>query len=249
MQQHPRPGIQPITVPHSGRSFLPAVAAVLYCLVAIFVPQTGSGAEAKDPRMSFFQAHAGSVAAAARDREDFLEAAGAYYELVEAGVLHAGVFYNIGTALLEAEEYDKAAWWLRRAELYQGSNWEIRRNLLLAINKGDRDGPVSLPWYRTPLFWHFDLAMKTRGAIATIAYFLAWLALLLNKGKRVRPLFRPLLAFSLAAFALFATSYLASVHKELVAASEQTAFSPAAESAAQPTGTAADGNSHKEGES
>ncbi len=166
------------------------------------------------PDLGMFMWHrAGSIMATAEDKNEFLAAADAYYQIVQSGGRNSRVFYNLGTALLQAERHEEAKAWLRLAELYSGTSWEIRRNLLLAINKGTINADNAVPWYRIPLFWHFDLSMRVRGIIATLAFAMFWLALTLRRLSNGSHRAGVIAVLSLIALSAFGTSYVVSAHE------------------------------------
>jgi hypothetical protein len=149
----------------------------------------------------------------ARTQDDFARAAEVYRALVESGVRNETVFYDYGTALLLARNYEEAAAALVRAERYGGTTPEIERNLRLAAARG---GPVEdavLPWYRVPLWWHFGLASPVRIAVTTLLFAAAWLALILRAGRWRRAV-APFLAATVAALVVFASSSAVSVYQE-----------------------------------
>jgi tetratricopeptide (TPR) repeat protein len=152
--------------------------------------------------------------ATARTEKDFLLAAQTYARLVNTGVRNGPVFYNLGTALLKARQYDPALGIFLRAERYLGSNPEIRRNLLLALAGDDKDAELSLPWYRFFLFWHYGLSAAARLTIAVVAWAVFWAGLILRVLGAPR-LARPLVLGGILAVALFGSSVAASLYQEV----------------------------------
>ncbi len=176
---------------------------------------TANGLEKWPERSIFALNRAGSIMATARNKDEFLKAAEAYYQIVQSGGQNTQLFYNLGTALLQAERYTEAETWLRLAELYGGADWEIERNLGLAAKRGKVGSGNTLPWYRTPLFWHFDLSMRTRGIVATFAFAAFWVALAFRRLTRISHLSGVFAVSSLLVLLAFGTSYLASAHQLL----------------------------------
>lgn len=181
-------------------------------LLAATLAATAAGARASVEH-DFIWNEANARMMNAQSPPDFLAAACAYHTLVRRGVRNGPLFYNLGTALLKAELYDEAVECLLRAERYQGSNADIRRNLLLALRRGDPDSEASLPWRRFPLFWHYGLSVHTRTSAAVVGFAGAWLALILHAAGRPR-MRGWLLTVSLAVFALFGSSAATSWHHE-----------------------------------
>ncbi len=111
---------------------------------------------------------------AARSPDEFAAAAAAYASLLDSGVRNGLVYFNLGTALLMAEQREAARHALAQAERYTGATWDTERNLVLAHTAPGAD-PAGLPWYRVPLFWHFRLATATRVTLACAAFLAIWL--------------------------------------------------------------------------
>ena len=118
--------------------------------------------------------------AAARTPADYLDSARTYNRLASEGVRNGPLFFNLGTALLLADDGENAAAALRRAERYLGSTPEIRINLrqALALQSGQPD--ADLPWDHVVFFWHYDEPLRVRAQIALYGWLLLWLALLLR---------------------------------------------------------------------
>jgi hypothetical protein len=85
--------------------------------------------------------------------------------------------------------------------------------MLLAIAGRDGAERPSLPWYRPLLFWHYDLGLAARIAIAVCAFAAVWLALLL-RALGARSLGSTLLAVSLAAASVFGSSAATTAYQE-----------------------------------
>jgi hypothetical protein len=185
---------------------------MLCCLfVALFPGQMARGDDAVQRR--FLLDEANMKMSSARAPKEFGAAAATYQKLVDTGVRNGMLFYNLGTAFLLAERYDDARRNLLRAERYMGGNWDIRRNLLIAIAGKNRDRDAYLPWYRSLLFWHFDLSGATRWGIAVISFFAFWLGVSLRT-LGFRQLTRVIVVISFAAFVVFGSSVAASIHQE-----------------------------------
>jgi len=200
----------------------PPKPSVVYAAVAILLilAAAGSAAAGDAQERRFMWNEANARMASARTRQEFGAAADAYRRLAADGVANGVLFYNLGTASLKAERYDEAIGALLRAERYQGTTADIERNLVLAINRGKKEKPVDLPWYRLVLFWHFGLPVATRVAVAAVAFSGFWLALALRLAGWRKPA-EPLMALSLVALVLFGSSALTSVYEESGARARQ----------------------------
>lgn len=171
-----------------------------------------------DTEQMFIWNEANSHMFTAHKPDDFIRAADAYNKLIKYGVRNAPLFYNLGTALLKAGHYTEATSALRRAELYSGTNWEIKRNLLIANSSGNTHELIPLPWYRHPLFWHFGLGISTRITITVCSFALIW-ACLIFKTIGASLFSRTLIIPAMTILILFGSSTLTSIHQELTAPS------------------------------
>lgn len=144
---------------------------------------------------------------------DFQAAASVYQKLIDRGVRNSTVFFNQGTALLLAEKYADAVQVLLRAERYEGSAPDIRRNLAIAL--GCREGlkkPLT-PWTRVVLFWHYGLAHRTRLLIVSLAFSLFWLAGALRLAGK-KSISDRLALLALGLLTLFGSSVLTTLQQE-----------------------------------
>jgi hypothetical protein len=148
--------------------------------------------------------------------DDFRRAAQTYQKLVDAGVRNGPLFFNMGTALLQAGQYDNALDALSRAEMHLGNQPDIRRNMRIAMVRKQKTPGAEWPWYRILLFWHFNLTSSTRTAIAVSAFSLFWLALILRRLGVQRGM-RTLTILALLVFVAFGSSVATSAHQELAA--------------------------------
>ena len=156
---------------------------------------------------------ANSIMASAEAPEEFLVAAQTYQKLIEIGVQNGPLFYNLGTAMLMAERYDEALNALLRAERYMGSNWDIRRNMLMAKAGKKENQTVSLAWYRLPLFWHYGLSCTSRLNIIVCAFAVFWIGMLFRIWGGYR-FFVRIMVVSLTVLILFGSSVATSIHQE-----------------------------------
>ncbi len=118
--------------------------------------------------------------AAARTPADYLRTAQTYQKLVDDGVRNGPLFYNLGTALLQAGELEPAIDALQRAEQFLGAQHDIRQNLKIAMARKADNETAPWPWPRLVMFWHFYLPAATRMIVAATAFFIFWMALTLR---------------------------------------------------------------------
>ena len=120
----------------------------------------------------------------ARTPADYVAAADEYQKLIDLGVRNAPLFYNQGTAFLQAGRYDDALRILARAECYGGAQPDVTRNLQIArARKAGLKTRVTL-WDRVLLFWHYRLPADTRILVAAAGFSLWWLGLALRVLRR-----------------------------------------------------------------
>ena len=148
----------------------------------------------------------------AQTAEDFLLAARTYEELVGTGVRNGPLFYNLGTALLAAEEFDAAVAAFVRSERYMGANAELRRSLTHAFAAAGEHTDVR-PWRRVLLFWHYGLAVSARAGVAAVAFSALWIGWSMLRLGRLR-VARTLVILSAIALAAFGASALSTWHLE-----------------------------------
>jgi len=182
------------------------LSAVVWLLVAPGRAQT-------DAERWFLWHEANARMAAAATPEDFLKAAESYHQLVRMGVRNGPLFYNLGTALLLAQEYDTALAYLLRAERYLGTTPEIRQNLELAAEGVAQKGGAGLPWYRPLFFWHFGLPATARATAAALSFTAVWFGLVLQSFKKSAAA-HYLLVVSVLSLVLFGSSTLISLVQE-----------------------------------
>lgn len=165
--------------------------------------------DARNAEYRFRWREATTRMSAARTPDAFAAAAEGYRMLARSGISNPTLFYNLGTACLEAEQFEEAWRWLLRAERLAGADPEIRRNLLLAYREMTGRPDALLPWYRVPLFWHISLPLSLRITFAISAFALIWIHLTL---KLLMPTYsaRPLMPLLLTVCLLFSGSILSS---------------------------------------
>lgn len=154
----------------------------------------------------------------ARTETEFLQAARAYHRVETLGGGHPLLFLNTAIALYEAETYDDAMRYARRAERYMGKDEQIRALMLSIINAKEKDSASptqSLPWYRVPLFWHYDLSLQSRIWVGLICANLFFLGVFLRIIKR-KATAQILVISGLVGVAVFSASIGASIHQERI---------------------------------
>ncbi len=169
-------------------------------------------AGADDVRDRFLWEEANTHMATAITPQDYLEAADTYRELYGTDIQNGPLLYNMGTALLMAEQYEAAQRAFSAAEVFIGATPAIERNTVLAIMAGVHGADAALPWYRLPMFWHFKTPIYQRITLTVLAITAAWgIALLRLLGWRAG--WRRALALVVAAIVVLGSSVLISLHK------------------------------------
>ncbi len=159
---------------------------------------------------------ANALMAAAQCPDDYRAAARVYQKLLDAGVRNGPLFFNLGTALLQAGQDDFAYDALVRAERYLGARPDLRRNLEIALARKQKASAGAWPWHRVLLFWHFAIAGPARATVAVLAFALFWLALTLARLGWRRGM-STLAVLALVVFTVFGTSAATSAHQEWTA--------------------------------
>jgi tetratricopeptide (TPR) repeat protein len=163
----------------------------------------------------FIWDEASSIVMSAKTSDDFLRAYQAYSKLDRAGVKNGYLYYNMGTCLLKAKEYDKAAAMFTRAERYLGNNRDNRNNLMAAISGSRKDtaNVQQLPWSRFLMFWHYSLPCHIRLTLAVFGFAGIWAALAARL-LGLRWIYRNLMTVSAVIFIIFGSSALTTIHQE-----------------------------------
>lgn len=197
------------TAPAKHRRTTSTTLAIILILCSGF-----SAAWASDGvRVQFMNRSARVQILSARTQEGFAKSAQAFAALIDEGQRSGSLFYNYGLALLLTGNKEEARRAFLRAERYLGSTWSIRRNIKLCLADDSRELAPTLPWYRTPLFWHYGLSGSTRITVACIAFFGVWAALLVRLSPR-RSWYPLILIPSIAALVTFGTSCLTTIQQE-----------------------------------
>ena len=97
----------------------------------------------------------------------------------EGGVKNAKLYYNLANAYLLKGDIGKAVLNYRRAENLDRTDVNIRKNLAFALTRRlDKVEPkTEKQILRTLFFWHYDLPVKTRFALACICFALLCIGL------------------------------------------------------------------------
>jgi tetratricopeptide (TPR) repeat protein len=175
----------------------------------------------------FLWQEANARMASARTAEDFREAAQTYARLASLGARNAPLFYNLGTAWLQAGHVPEAIAALERAERYQGAHPDLARNLDIALARQADAKAGVMPWRRIAFFWHYRLSCPTRSWIAALAYALCWLAGAVRMLWPRLPGVRPVLAMAALIAAVAGSSAVASLHQDAAAAAQRFSEHPA----------------------
>ncbi len=144
----------------------------------------------------------------------FDAAAKSIERVIDSGTRNAPLFYNYGTALLMAEQPQAALNAFIRSERYSGTTWDLKRNMLIATSKIDENITIpTLPWYRTPLFWHYGLSARIRTSIASTAFLMIWISILLRKTK-FRKNHHIISAIAITLLIIFGSSAATTIYQE-----------------------------------
>jgi tetratricopeptide (TPR) repeat protein len=192
-----------------AHSLAAALAAAAVTLLALAPAALAVSAAERE----FIWNEANARMAAAASPRDFLRAAESYQKLVDLNVRNGSLFYNLGTALLNAERYAEAIDAFARAERYGGSRPDIARNLQVAHARMEKVRELSPTWDRVVLFWHYGLSCATRARVAALAFLALWVGLTLRRIGR-RHAARAVIAIALIALVLFGSSVANSLHRE-----------------------------------
>lgn len=153
------------------------------------------------PDDSFAWRQAAAQVAVAKTPDAFREVAKVYRELLKERPNDTAVLANYATSLLLAGMPNEAVQVWVRLEALEGANFETENNLALAyetIRKRAQDALApdtdataemrverglssDLPWYRTPLFWHYRVPLHSRLDGLLAAWALLWAGLLLRR--------------------------------------------------------------------
>ncbi|MFC1453961.1 BatD family protein [Verrucomicrobiota bacterium] len=161
----------------------------------------------------FIWNEANAIMQNAKTPPEYLRAARVYQRLIDDGVRNGPLFYNIGTALLLAERYEQARGAFERAERYFGRQADNNHNLKIAFAKIAKSRTAILPWYRMAGFWHYYFSCPQKIYIASGAFLIFWLALVLRR-LGVKRMTKVIVLFSLGVFVVFISSAAASWQTE-----------------------------------
>jgi len=188
---------------------------LLMALISCYSGAPASALDASERAFIWNEAHARM--ASARTPAAYLRAAQTYQKLVDDGVRNGPLFYNLGTALLQAGQINPAIDAFQRAERFLGAQRDIRQNLKIAMARKANNETAEWPWYRLVLFWHFYLPAATRMMVAAIAFFIFWAALTLRLAGVQRSGVNTVLILAAITMILFGSSVATSWHQEATA--------------------------------
>ena len=207
----------------------PARFFIKLLLMAGIICWAGAPASALDAsERAFIWNEAQACLAAAQTPDDFLHAARTYQKLVDDGVHNGALFFNLGTALLQAGQVDQAIDAFQRAERFLGARDDIRRNLAIAMARKADNETAEWPWYRLVLFWHFYLPAATRMIVATSAFLIFWVVLTLRMFGINRSGMNTILILAALTMILFGSSVAVTWQQEATAGGYQLIPAPTA---------------------
>jgi hypothetical protein len=111
-----------------------------------------------------------------QETKDFLIAADALAARVSLGSRDPIILYNLGTALLMAEQPVLALPILQWSERRGAPAWNVRRNILVAQRMISQNPAQQLSWIRKLLFWHYGISVSTRISILLTLFTMIWIA-------------------------------------------------------------------------
>lgn len=180
--------------------------------LALFFCAPASALDASERNFVWNEANA--LMQSAHTPQDCLRAAQTYQKLVAAGIRNGSLFYNLGTALLQAGQIDPAIEAFQRAEQFDGAQSDIRRNLKIAMARKADSETAEWPWHRLVLFWHFYFSAAARMTVAASAFFIFWTMLTLRLVGNSRRWVTLLIILAFITVILFGSSVAASWHRE-----------------------------------
>lgn len=124
------------------------------------------------------------VAGSASARAAFLESAERWQAAIDLGADGPDAFFNLGSALLRADEIGEAIVALRRAERLSPGADDVAANLAEARRRVDRPieaDATDLSFSSVASWWH-PLGSRTRLMIASVAWILFWILLFIRRG-------------------------------------------------------------------
>jgi tetratricopeptide (TPR) repeat protein len=140
--------------------------------------------------------------------EDFLKAAAMYQELLDRGVVSAGVLYNQGNALMRAGQRGRAIAAYRQAQRYRPRDQNLEANLRTAATPSGDVAAARRPLLEYLLFWQNWLGYGEKftlaGAAACVTFGLG-LAVTVARRRRLAQLGLAALAVTLVL--LFSAGY------------------------------------------
>jgi len=144
---------------------------------------------------------------------NFPEAVTLYEQLVDDGVVDAGVFYNLGNAYFRSKQLGPAIANYERVLQIDPNFQSAAQNLQLCIDRTPRGAGRPLPpdWEQSLLFWHYGLSIGTSATAAAACWLIAW-GLLLMRLIRSVPYTRAVASGAFLLATLFATSVWSKSH-------------------------------------
>jgi len=126
------------------------------------------------------------AANAAYELGDYATAIRDYRELIDLGMTHGQVHFNLGNAYLRHGELGRAIAEFRRARNLLPRNEDVRANLTFA-RQTTRDAiapPEPSPVLSTLLFWHYRLSRAELAMLAIVLSVLFWSLAILRLWRR-----------------------------------------------------------------
>ncbi len=183
-----------------------------HCVLFILLSALGVAVSVHADQVSRFEERRSTLLLMqSQTTEDFARAANALADRMDQGDRDPVLLYNLGTALLLAEQPGLALPILQWAERRGATSWNVRRNMLVAQRMVTQNPTLQLPWIRTLLFWHYRITVSSRLTAAAFLFSLIWI---LATIRRFSSIAKWLMLPTAVALMLFSISIAASVYAE-----------------------------------
>lgn len=147
------------------------IAMVLVAGVVVAATRSAAQIDAETPATWFARGNA------AYEAGDYARAIDEYTRVVDAGVAHPDLAYNLGNAYFKQGELGRAVLWYERAHRLAPREADVRENLDLtrSLLRDQQLVPSEPRWRKTLLAWHRDTTAAESTAAASALYALVCL--------------------------------------------------------------------------
>lgn len=201
------------------------LAILLPVLIAFLFSLNVQDETEKTSTDNFDIRHANLLINSAKTKEDFSNVAINYYEKLnfEAGCNSVETLHNYATVLTLAGYPEKAIEVIEYIETATGSTSELDNSMLFALQTIQEEENLisddevttimekpTLPWYRTPLFWHYDFSISQRANALGIIWCTFWCVLIFMIHSKKKKHLKISLVFVIILLIFISSSYLIS---------------------------------------